>query len=102
MGWGQMHELGQGRPDGGPCDASTCPMTASRRNGVAVVDVAESVWRKDGSSFPIEDSSTPIVSEDGSRLGSVITSRATTASRAVERMKSELISVDRHEPRAQL
>src|SRR5260370_20195370 len=102
MGWGQMHELGQGRPDGGPCDASPCPMTASRRNGVAVVDVAESVWRKDGSSFPIEYSSTPIVSEDGSRLGSVITFRDTTESRAVERMKDEFISVVSHELRTPL
>jgi PAS domain S-box-containing protein len=97
-----IHDLAHRGPCGGPCDKATCPATRTRQSGIVVSDAAGSVWRKDGSTFPIEYSSTPIMNEDGSQMGSVFTFRDTTERRAIERMKDEFISVVSHELRTPL
>src|SRR5712691_6484181 len=61
----------------------------------------EVCWRDDGSSFPIEYESAPIV-EAGQSIGVVLTFRDVTERKAAERLKDELISVVSHELRTPL
>jgi PAS domain S-box-containing protein len=58
-------------------------------------------WRKDGSSFSVEYTCTPIL-EEGRSYGAVILFRDVTERRAVERMKEEFVSIVSHELRTPL
>jgi len=59
------------RPDGSPYPREECPIYAAFTDG-AVHRVSDEVfWRKDGSSFPVEYTSTPI-REDGRLAGAVV------------------------------
>jgi signal transduction histidine kinase/CheY-like chemotaxis protein len=57
--------------------------------------------RADGSSFPVEYASTPIV-EEGQITGAVVTFRDVTERREVDRLKDEFVSVVSHELRTPL
>ncbi|WP_420128069.1 response regulator [Longimicrobium sp.] len=57
--------------------------------------------RTDGSSFPVEYASTPIV-EDGQITGAVVTFRDVTERREVDRLKDEFVSIVSHELRTPL
>jgi PAS domain S-box-containing protein len=57
--------------------------------------------RSDGTSFPVEYASTPIV-EDGRITGAVVTFRDVAERREVERMKDEFVSIVSHELRTPL
>jgi PAS domain S-box-containing protein len=67
-----MHaQLHHTRPDGSPFPREECPIYAALKDG-AVHHVEDEVfWRKDGSSFPVEYTSTPIT-ENGELLGAVV------------------------------
>ncbi len=67
-----MHALlHHARPEGSPYPATACPIYAALKDGdVHRVD-DEMFWRKDGSGFPVEYTSTPIV-EDGKLAGAVV------------------------------
>ncbi|MES9969620.1 MAG: sigma 54-interacting transcriptional regulator [Candidatus Thiodiazotropha sp.] len=67
-----MHEMVHGRhPDGSHYPVKQCPIYAAFNDG-AVHHVDDEVfWRKDGSEFPVEYTSTPIV-EQGMLIGAVI------------------------------
>jgi len=68
-----MHEiLHHTKPDGSPYPADECPIHAGLRTGTVHHVETEVFWRKDGTSFPVEYTSTPI-REDGDLLGSVVT-----------------------------
>ncbi|EEF58385.1 response regulator [Pedosphaera parvula] len=59
------------RPDGSPYPIEECPMRAACQAGeVRRVD-DEFLWRKDGTGFPVEYATTPIV-KDGKILGAVV------------------------------
>ena len=62
------------RPDGAPYPAGECPMFENLTTGVARRERDEVFWRKDGTSFPVAYSSTPIF-EEGQILGAVLTFR---------------------------
>jgi PAS domain S-box-containing protein len=62
---------------------------------------ADTFWRKDGTSFPVEFTSTPII-EDGDVQGEVIVFKDITDRREAERAKSEFTSVVSHELRTPL
>ena len=62
----------------------------------------DTYWRRDGTSFPVEYSSTPMFDEDGSQLGAVVMFRDVTERRAIERLKSEFVSTVSHELRTPL
>lgn len=81
-----MHEVvHHTRADGSPYPAEVCPMHAALRDG-AVRRVADEVfWRRDGSSFPVEYVSTPIV-ERGVVIGAVVTFDDITERRRVEQI----------------
>ena len=61
----------------------------------------DTYWRKDGTSFPVEFTSTPIV-EDGELKGEVIVFKDITDRREAERAKSEFTSLVSHELRTPL
>ncbi|AGY58498.1 PAS domain-containing sensor histidine kinase [Gloeobacter kilaueensis] len=74
---------------------------ASLVDGLVHQMSAVSFCRRDGSTFPVEYVSTPILDE-GQVLGAVITFRDITERQAIERLKEEFISVVSHELRTPL
>ncbi|HEX7680276.1 MAG TPA: ATP-binding protein, partial [Thermoanaerobaculia bacterium] len=62
----------------------------------------DTFWRLDGTSFPVEYSSTPMFDEEGNQLGAVMVFRDVTERRAIERLKSEFVSTVSHELRTPL
>ena len=88
------------RQDGSPYPREECPIYAAFRDGKIHHCENEVFWRKDGSSFPVEYTSTPIV-EDGKLAGAVVVFKDITerkqaeqelhqAYAEVERMKERL------------
>jgi PAS domain S-box-containing protein len=62
------------RPDGSPYPSEECPMHHSLTQGVIGNRDDEVLWRKDGTSFPVEYSSVPI-RKNGSTAGTVVVFR---------------------------
>jgi PAS domain S-box-containing protein len=60
------------RSDGKPCSREECCVTKSLRSGTGCRDSDDIFWRKDGTSFPVEYSSYPIM-VNGEINGAVIT-----------------------------
>jgi PAS domain S-box-containing protein len=71
--------------DGSPYPREECPMYAAFKDGTIRHVENEVLWRKDGTSFPIEYTSTPIRDEGNNLLGAVVTFRDIT-----ERKQTEL------------
>lgn len=82
-----LHEaLHHSLPDGSPDIEHECPLFQSLAHGVTHRERDEVFWRKDGTSFPVAYSSTPIV-EKNRILGAVITFRDITfRKRALEEL----------------
>ena len=67
-----LHELVHGRrPDGTPYPSAECPLYRAFRDGTYVRGDGEVFWRADGTAFPIDFSSSPLV-EDGRLTGAVV------------------------------
>ncbi|MEQ9811504.1 MAG: ATP-binding protein [Azospirillaceae bacterium] len=71
------------RPDGSHYPASECPIYAAFRDGEVHRVDDEVFWRKDGTCFPVEYVSTPII-EDGRIVGAVVSFRDISRRRAAE------------------
>ncbi len=71
------------RPDGTPYPDEDCPVHASLKDGRARNVTGEVFWRKDGTSFPVEYTSTPI-RENGQLIGVVVTFRDVTERKQAE------------------
>lgn len=69
--------------DGSTYAREDCPMSAAYRNGVVQRVTGEVLWRKDGSSFPVEYTSTPIRKDD-TVVGAVVIFKDVTEARAAE------------------
>ncbi len=93
VGKPQPEAIHRTMPDGTPCTPETCPIYASVTRGAVHRIDQETFWRKDGTSFPVEYSSTPIKSEAGVILGAVVTFNDITDRRQKER---ELATLRRH------
>jgi len=76
-------------------------MHASLEDGTIHHSDRDVYWRRDGSSFPVEYTSTPIV-EGGHIRGAVVVFRDITERRELERAKDEFTSVVSHELRTPL
>ncbi|MHC1730120.1 MAG: PAS domain S-box protein [Syntrophobacteraceae bacterium] len=92
MGWNQPDLIGKPhhetahhtKADGSVYAREECPIHDSLRNGCIRKAPEELFWRKDGTSFPVEYQSTPIV-EEGEPPGVVITFRDITDQKRAEK-----------------
>ncbi len=88
LGKPQHAILHHSRPDGSPYPRDLCPIYAALQDG-AVHNVEDEVfWRKDGTSFPVEYVSTPMI-ERGQVVGAVVVFRDISRRRAMERQLAE-------------
>ena len=91
LGWTAEELIGQpmhsvlhhSYPDGTPYPREACPIYAAFKDGTTYEVADEVFWRKDGSSFPVEYTSTPI-HEDGHLVGAVVVFRDITQRKLVE------------------
>jgi PAS domain S-box-containing protein len=90
------------RADGSPYPQGECQIYATFHDGVTRHVSDEVFWRKDGSSFPVEYTSTPMRDQQGALSGAVVTFRDVTERKKIERMKSEFVSTVSHELRTPL
>ena len=78
-GWSESETIGRAihsyhhhtKPDGSPYPQCECPIFQTAQTGVEHRIGYELFWRKDGSSFPVEYSSTPIF-QNGKLVGAVV------------------------------
>ncbi len=91
LGWSQEELIGKphhtmvhyAKPDGSPYPLAECPIHAAIRDGQLHHGIGEFFWRRDGSQFPAEYTSTPII-EDGSIKGAVVVFNDISASHEAE------------------
>ena len=93
--------LQHSRSDGSPYARTKSPILESLRDGEVHRCDRDVFWRKDGTSFPVEYTSTPLL-EEGRITGAVVIFKDITERREVERVKDELTSVVSHELRTPL
>jgi PAS domain S-box-containing protein len=72
IGKNQHSTIHHSRVDGTPYSPSQCPICMALTEGGVSHVVDEVFWRKDGTQFPVEYLSTPIL-EDNQRIGAVVT-----------------------------
>jgi PAS domain S-box-containing protein len=91
LGW-ESHDLDSklghemihhSRADGSPYPVEECPIYAVMRDGETRHVTGEVFWRKDGTSFPVEYSSTPLY-EDNRLVGAVVTFKDVTERKRAE------------------
>jgi PAS domain S-box-containing protein len=84
LGWTPDELLGQflhelihhTKPDGTPYPQEACPIYSAFRDGKAHYIPQEIFWRKDGTHFPVEYTSSPQHTRDGRLVGAVVVFRA--------------------------
>jgi PAS domain S-box-containing protein len=83
------------RPDGSHYPRSECPIYAAFEDGLIRNVVDDVFWRKDGTCFPVEYTSTPIMA-GGRLVGSVVVFRDVTLRKLTEhRLQRALLDVQR-------
>ena len=98
-----IHEaIHHSRADGTAFPEEDCANTITMRGGAPIGMVDDTFWRGDGTSFPVEYSSTPMLDETGDHIGAVVVFRDVTERRAIETLKSEFVSTVSHELRTPL
>jgi len=99
IGANQHEKLHHTRPDGSPHPPEACPVYRTFRDGKARYVKEDLFWRKDGTSFPVEYSSTPLRDEKGRIMGSVVVFRDISDRKRAEeearRYRAELAHVAR-------
>ena len=83
---GQLHHelVHHSRADGRVYPQSQCPIYAAFKDGTVHTSIDNEVfWRRDGTSFPVEYTSTPII-DKGSIVGAVVTFRDITERKRME------------------
>ncbi len=102
LGWSAEELIGQPmhallhhtRPDGSPFPRHECPIYAAFKDGEVHTVCDELFWRKDGSSFPVEYTSTPI-REYGELVGAVVVFRnLTEIKKSEENLRRALAEVE--------
>ncbi len=85
--------------DGTPHPATECPIHSTHRDGKPRFIADDTFWKKDGSSIPVEYTSTPLHDDRKQIIGSVVVFRDTTERRKMEeqlhRYKNDLAHMAR-------
>jgi PAS domain S-box-containing protein len=89
-------------PDGEPIATTGSPLTSAAQNGVHTVDAEWIVRRPDGAEVIVQGGAAPVVGEDGTRLGGVLSVRDVTALRRLEAEKDDFLSAAAHDLRTPL
>lgn len=89
------------RPDGSPFPREECALSIAAAEGRVFTSDQDVFWRRDGSSFPVEYESRPMV-RDGRIIGFVVTFRDITARRRNEERVRELLREQFAKSRAEL
>src|SRR5579883_731837 len=89
------------RADGSSYPVDQCPIYRALQDGEVHHASNEVFWRKDGNSFVVEYTCTPI-REQNQIVGAVVAFHDVTERRMIDRMKDEFISVVSHELRTPL
>ena len=89
------------RPDGTAYSPYDCPVSASLEDGTVHRCDTDVYWRKDGSSFPVEYTSTPIF-EAGAVVGAVVVFKDISERRELERARDDFVASITHELRTPL
>ncbi len=98
----QMHELiHHSYADGREYPITACQMRTTMTEGKARHVTDEVLWRKDGSCFPVEYTSTPIIKE-GEVVGAVVIFTDISERQKFDRLKKEFVSTVSHELRTPL
>jgi len=84
IGQPQHDILHHTKPNGAPYPREECPIYAASKDGAVHHVDNEVFWRKDGTSFPVEYTSTPIRDERGELAGAVVTFRDITERKRAE------------------
>ena len=72
------------KPDGSPYPKEACPIYAAFRDGTEHHVSDEVFWRQDGTSFPVEYTSTPIRNDSGELTGAVVVFKDITERKRAE------------------
>lgn len=97
-----LHAMFQhSRPDGSPYLRTKSPILQSLCDGEVHRSDRDVFWRMDGTSFPVDCTSTPLL-EKGRITGAVVIFKDISERREVERVKDELTSIVSHELRTPL
>ena len=90
------HELlHHSRPDGSPYPIEECPIFMALGDGRIHRDDSEVFWRADGSSFPVDYVSTPIIEQE-KIIGAVVTFRDISERKQAEEEKNHMEIQLRH------
>jgi PAS domain S-box-containing protein len=89
IGRNQHVLLHHSRKDGSPYPAEECPIFAAFKDEKKYRIDNEVFWRKDGSCFPVEYTSTPIINDQGKVEGAVVVFRDITQRKSAERKIQE-------------
>lgn len=81
LGYGSQELIGQPshslwhhtKADGSPYPQEECPIYGAYKDGLVHQGIDEMFWRKDGTSFPAQYTSTPIRDDEGNLAGAVVT-----------------------------
>jgi two-component system sensor histidine kinase TtrS len=84
IGKNQHRLLHHSHADGSPYDFEDCPVYQTFCDNQPRYISDDLFWRKDGTSFPVEYSSTPIKDEEGKTIGSVVVFRDITEQKQAE------------------
>ncbi len=88
IGRNQHELLHHTRADGSPHPPEECPVYTTAEDSVPRYVEDDVFWRRDGTSFPVEYTSTPVHNERGDCVGAVVVFRDTTARKeAQERLR---------------
>ncbi len=87
---------------GDPYPTDERPLIRAALHGETVVDVEIRIRRSDQSEVVVQGSAAPVIAEDGTRRGAVLTLHDVTARHALERQKNEFLSNVSHDLRTPL
>lgn len=88
--------------DGQPYPPDELPLTRAIRRGETVLDAEWRIRRPDGVEVIAQGSASPVVADDGTRLGAVLIVRDVTAQHTLEEQKDQFLSAVAHDLRTPL